>query len=292
LALPQSPRLLEQTLKDKIYDAAVGMAEDALSMARFVISWLEDWPQGLIGLVVLIRYSNWKSFASIGFATFSIGISIIKGVGIPLGRYVFFYELQRNERELAQKVLEVWLQKQEVTVDEIWMQQKPDAEKTLDPWLNTRFQAFRPVREYASEALETGVLRSVHVLFVGTVSLQERATMMQASLERQGCCQMLLEAPKFDELENIIEKERKFYSPKNDLSVTFRAHAEEFELRVRPHSDKSPAWWINFEDAKKKAIKGTKKEKAAEQHAKKRAKAGPSRFFRPSYFLSAEADDD
>ena len=60
---------------------------DFVSRARLLIAWSEDWPQGVLGVALVLRYVGLKGF---GFAGISAAISVGKGVLIPVGQSLIF----------------------------------------------------------------------------------------------------------------------------------------------------------------------------------------------------------
>ncbi|CAK9078821.1 Uncharacterized protein SCF082_LOCUS37634, partial [Durusdinium trenchii] len=64
---------------------------DFLSSSRLLIAWAEDWPQGILGLVIVL-----KNAEGIGFAGISAAISFSKGFLIPVLQRAMF-----EQRKLA-----------------------------------------------------------------------------------------------------------------------------------------------------------------------------------------------
>ena len=71
---------------EQVYLQMSNKAVDFLSTARLLIAWVEDWPQGLLGLLLAIGHRD--QVGSFGFAAFSAVISFSKGILIPSGQWI------------------------------------------------------------------------------------------------------------------------------------------------------------------------------------------------------------
>eukprot|EP00434_Breviolum_minutum_P033346 symbB.v1.2.029506.t1/scaffold3240.1/size60461/1 len=76
-----------------ILKKARNFAADFFSSSRLLISWGEDWPQGIIGCIFVYKYMN-----GLGFAGFSACVSFLKGVAIPLGQKIMCREREHAVR--------------------------------------------------------------------------------------------------------------------------------------------------------------------------------------------------
>ena len=84
---------------------AITLWEDLLSSSRLIIAWVEDIPQGLLGMMFITTYTLPKEgVASLGFAGVSALISICKGVLIPYFQDGMF----ERRRQGVQKEFEMW----------------------------------------------------------------------------------------------------------------------------------------------------------------------------------------
>ena len=71
---------------EQVYLWMSNKAVDFLSTARLLIAWVEDWPQGLLGLLLALGHRD--QVGSFGFAAFSAIISFLKGILIPSGQLI------------------------------------------------------------------------------------------------------------------------------------------------------------------------------------------------------------
>ena len=98
-------------------------AVDFLSKARLLIAWVEDWPQGLIGLHLALGHRD--QIGNFGFAAFSAMISFLKGILIPIGQWIIVaykkHEVQMalmDSKQFARYFGEAASLKESVVVDE------------------------------------------------------------------------------------------------------------------------------------------------------------------------------
>ena len=80
---PRAPQPLNTSLCEKAKITATNFFVDFLSTGRLLIAWAEDWPQGFIGILILIKMEG-KGTAQ--FLWTSAAISLAKGVLIPAGQ--------------------------------------------------------------------------------------------------------------------------------------------------------------------------------------------------------------
>eukprot|EP00929_Paragymnodinium_shiwhaense_P051472 TRINITY_DN25897_c1_g4_i1.p1 TRINITY_DN25897_c1_g4~~TRINITY_DN25897_c1_g4_i1.p1 ORF type:complete len:567 (+),score=55.29 TRINITY_DN25897_c1_g4_i1:92-1702(+) len=77
LSLPTTPEK-PKNCRQWLQATSVKLTAELTSDARLANAWNEDWPQGFLGLFLV-----WKLGAVSGFAFFSGGLSLVKGLAIP-----------------------------------------------------------------------------------------------------------------------------------------------------------------------------------------------------------------
>lgn len=81
LELPMKrSRFGDAHLRDWIERQLGNQFVDFLSSSRLLIAWAEDWPQGVLGVLIVLHHGGTEGF---GLAGFSALVSISKGLLIP-----------------------------------------------------------------------------------------------------------------------------------------------------------------------------------------------------------------
>ena len=164
LELPLKPAMkIDETWPEWIARQASNQFVAFLSSSRLVIAWGEDWPQGVLGVLLVVRYS---SGGSVGFAGLSAIISISKGLLIP-----FCQQIILDQRmAVVQKSLDAFMDSQElqdlfadlkkssVLGPEAVLSLLPDSLKQPSQDILTRFNTseadlFEPVRQFREDWL-------------------------------------------------------------------------------------------------------------------------------------------
>lgn len=136
LELPLKPTTTgEETTWECIERHAGNSFADFVSGARLLIAWAEDWPQGIIGVALVFRYSG---INGLGFAGFSAIISVSKGLLIPYGqRIILLWKAAAVQRALEDLVetdakQSEWVEKLKNTSD-LWSAE--EVRDKLQGWL-------------------------------------------------------------------------------------------------------------------------------------------------------------